>query len=102
MVLSAETCALEISHESRPKPCSHTRAPLRPMTTAAPGNPPAFMPRAITLLMASRRRSDMPTALGLFTGNPDDAIAAATTRSSIGFYVWRQAQLAYGMLDEPV
>src|SRR5580704_7256758 len=86
MVLSAETWSLEVSHERRPNPCSHTSAPLRPMTTEAPGNPPALMPRAITRLMASRRRSDMPTALGLLTGNPDDDDKmAATTRSSMAY-----------------
>src|SRR5829696_8178809 len=54
----------------RPNPFSQTVAPLRPTTTAAPGYPPALIPRSTTRSMFARRAADMPTALGAFAGKP--------------------------------
>src|SRR5262244_2363214 len=70
MVRSALTGALLRSQLSFPKPFSHTAAPRRPTTTAAPGYPPAEIPRWTTRSTTASRWLDMPTDLGAFIGRP--------------------------------
>src|SRR5450432_2979679 len=79
MVSVADTWLLDVAQSMRPKPFSHTAAPLRPTTTAAPGNPPALMPRVTTRSIVSSRFADMPTVAGAATGSPPSETAIMAT-----------------------
>src|SRR4051812_32415552 len=79
MVSVAETRLLDVAQSMRPKPFSQTAEPLRPTTTAAPGKPPALIPRVTTRSMVSRRLADMPTVAGAATGNPPSTVATIVT-----------------------
>src|SRR5579872_2754218 len=77
-----ETCGLDDFQSMRPNPFSQTTAPLRPTTTAAPGDPPARIPRCTTRSMTRRRAADMPTEAGALTGSPPSPPAMARAASS--------------------
>src|SRR5438034_6870103 len=74
MVRWASTGMLFSLQESLPNPLSKTAAPFLPTTTAAPGYPPALMPRSTTRSIALRRLLDMPTDVGDLTGRPSPAL----------------------------
>ncbi len=79
MVRSALTSGDSDVQPRWPKPFCMTAAPRRPITTEAPGYPPAVMPRRTTRSMVARRSADMPTARGDRTGS--FSVAAASTRA---------------------
>src|SRR5450432_749963 len=92
MVSVAETRVLEVAQSMRPKPFSQTAAPLRPTTTAAPGKPPALIPRVTTRSIVSSRFADMPTVAGAATGNPPSEAAIVAT-AAISVISTRRPQL---------
>src|SRR5437763_14408585 len=73
MVAWASTGVLVSLQESLPNPLSKTAAPFLPTTTAAPGYPPALIPRSTTRWIAARRLLDIPTSVGDLTGRPSPA-----------------------------
>src|SRR2546423_10703262 len=73
MVAWASTGVLVSLQESLPNPLSKTAAPFLPTTTAAPGYPPALIPRSTTRWIAARRVLDIPTSVGDLTGRPSPA-----------------------------
>src|SRR6185295_3109772 len=73
MVRWASTPTLLELQESLPNPFSKTAAPFLPTTTAAPGYPPALIPRSTTRSIAASRLLDMPTSVGDLTGRPSPA-----------------------------
>src|SRR3990170_6799861 len=98
IVCCASTAALVGTQESRPKPFSITAAPFLPTTTAAPGYPPALMPRATTRSIASRRVEDMPTSVGGLTGSPSPA---RVTVSAVRMTLSNANSLDYRYLYRP-
>src|SRR6185312_10132837 len=81
-VSPGETCGLDDFQSVRPNPFSQPTAPLRPTTTAAPGKPPARIPRCTTRSMTRRRAADMPTEAGALTGSPPSPPAMARAASN--------------------
>src|SRR6185312_12584213 len=73
MVCWASTGVLLSFQESLPNPLSNTAAPFLPTTTAAPGYPPALIPRSTTRWIAASLLLDMPTSVGDLTGRPSPA-----------------------------
>src|SRR5919112_22682 len=76
MERSAVTRGLLLVQPSLPKPFWKTAYPFRPMTTDAPGYPPALMPRVTMRSIDARRAADMPTDFGVLTGSPSEAASA--------------------------
>src|SRR5436190_24071862 len=93
MVRAATTGELPLSQLSFPKPFCHTAAPRRPTTTAAPGYPPAEMPRSMTWSILASRSLDMPTARGVFTGRPPPSLVATVSAEN-------NRNSTYGLLDQ--
>src|SRR5262245_11855614 len=79
MVRSGEMAGAVDAQLSLPNPFSSTAAPRRPTTTAAPGYPPAEMPRSTTWSTFSSRAADMPTSVGGLLGKPSPPAVASTT-----------------------